>query len=64
MKIAPEILLVNASGEPLAQGTHRVVSIRGALRSQMRLPSRSRRVTPTFRKQWSQTTSFSSCHSE
>jgi hypothetical protein len=64
MRIAPATLLVNDSGERPHRENHRVISIRGALRSQVRLPGRSERVMPTFRKQWMQTASFSSSHSE
>jgi len=65
MKITSEVLRANASGELSTRENRRVVvSLRGALQSQVRLPGRSRRVMPTFRKQWIQTTSFSSSHSE
>ena len=59
MKIAPEILReIGPDGQGREENQRGVVSLRGALRSQVRLLSRSKRVIPAFRKQWAQTTSF------
>ena len=65
MKIATETLGRNDPVESSRwEGQRATVRFRGALRAQVRLPGRSKRIMPAFRKQWSQTTSFSSSHSE
>ncbi|HEX5222428.1 MAG TPA: hypothetical protein VFZ59_22935 [Verrucomicrobiae bacterium] len=65
MKIDLEALVASDSVEnPRLANQRGTVCFRGALRSQVRLPGRSKRIRPAFRKQWSQTASFSSSHSE
>jgi len=59
MKIISEVLREAESNAHSRQDSQRVVvSLRGALRAQVRLPSRSKRVVPAFRKHWIQTISF------
>jgi hypothetical protein len=65
MKIDPRIIAeVNTADGVRQEEPRATVCFRGALRSQARLPGRSERVMPTFRKQWIQTAGFGSSHSE